>query len=141
MIDNSPNSEADLERDVRRTQDQMGDTVDKLEAKMNPREVTRSVIGDDGADVAQEALEVTRRNPIPVAMIAVGVIWLLATSRSPAIKRFTDGLTGKRSNDRAGEGLRPRSAEPAPIGPPPATGDAYDRPLSRSTAFGGPGAE
>ena len=141
MIDNSPNSEADLERDVRRTQDQMGDTVDRLEEKLNPREVTRSVIGDDGADVAQEALEVTRRNPIPVAMIAVGVIWLLATSRSPAIKRFTDGLTGKRSNDRAGEGLRPRSAEPAPIGPPQATGDAYDRPLSGSSAFGGAGAE
>ena len=141
MIDNSPNSEADLERDVSRTQDQMGDTVDKLEAKMNPREVTRSVIGDDGADVAQEALEVTRRNPIPVAMIAVGVIWLLATSRSPAIKRFTDGLTGKRTSDRSGEGLRRRSAEPAPIGPPPATGEEFDRRLSERAAFGGAGAE
>lgn len=127
MIDNSPNSEADLERDVRRTQDQMGDTVDKLEEKMNPREVTRSVIGDDGADVAQEALEVTRRNPIPVAMIAVGLIWLLATSRSPAIKRFTDGLTGKRSSERSRDGLRPRSQEPAPIGPPPAMGEEFDR--------------
>lgn len=142
MTDNRRNSEADLERDVRRTQDQMGDTVERLEEKLSPHEVTRSVIGDDGAAVAQEALEVTRRNPIPVAMIAVGLIWLLATSRSPAIKRFTDGLMGKGSKGGTGDGLRPRSAEPAPIGPPPATGEEFDRRMSseRST-FGASGAE
>jgi hypothetical protein len=141
MTDNRPNDEAALERDVRRTQDQMGDTVDRLEEKMNPREVTRSVIGDDGAEVGQEALEVTRRNPIPVALIAVGVIWLLATSRSPAIKRFTDGLTGKRSGEGSRDGLRPRAEEPAPIGPPPATGEEFDRRMSERTPFGAGGAD
>lgn len=117
-------SEAEIERNVRRTQDEMGDTVDRLEEKLNPRELTRSVMGEGGADIAEEALEVTRKNPIPVALIAVGLIWLIATSRSPAIKRIRDGLAGRGSGD---SGLRPRSAEPAPIGPPPATGEDYDR--------------
>lgn len=120
--DNRPDA---IERDVRRTQDEIGDTVDKLEEKMNPREVSRSVIGDDGTELAEEALEVTRTNPIPVAMIAVGVIWLLASSGSPTIKRITDRITGK-SGTAKGD-LRPRSAEPAPIGPPPETGQAFDR--------------
>lgn len=123
---------AAIEREVRRTQDEIGDTVQSLEDKLNPRDMTRSVMGDDGADAAKEALEVTRQNPIPVAMIAVGLIWLLATARTPGIRRFTDRLTGRRPS--AGEdrsGLRPRSAEPAPIGPPPPIGETYDRRLER----------
>ncbi|MGI8705450.1 MAG: DUF3618 domain-containing protein [Sphingomicrobium sp.] len=126
MNDNSSANRPDeIEREVRRTQDQIGDTVDKLEEKLNPRDISRSVIGDDGTDLAEEALEVTRTNPIPVALIVVGVIWLLASSSSPAIRRVTDRITGKSGTDS--RGLRPRSAEPAPIGPPPETGQAFDR--------------
>lgn len=106
--------EAALERDVRRTQDEIGETVHKLEEKMNPREIAHEVMGDEGTDVAREALEVTRQNPIPVALIAIGLIWILATSRSPMITRLTDRITGRSSR---GMDLRPRSAEPAPIGP------------------------
>lgn len=120
--------EAAIERDVRRTQDQMGETVNKLEEKMNPRDITRSAIGDEGADVAEEALEITRQNPIPVALMAVGLIWLLATSRSPAIRRITDRISGRRPEaTRPGRGLRPRSAEPAPIGPPRPSGKTQGR--------------
>lgn len=122
MADNmtrDTHDEAAIERDVRRTQDAMGDTVQKLEEKMNPREIAHEVMGDEGTDVAREALEVTRQNPIPVAMIAVGLIWLLATSRSPMITRITDRFTGRKGR---GMDLRPRSAEPAPIGPSPGGG-------------------
>ena len=108
------NDEAAIEKDVRRTQDEIGDTVHKLEEKMNPRDIAHDVMGDEGTDVAREALDVTRQNPIPVAMIAVGLIWLLATSRSPMIARITDRFTGRKSR---GMNLRSRSAEPAPIGP------------------------
>lgn len=129
--DNRPDEEA-IERDVRRTQDQIGDTVDKLEEKMNPRDISRSVMGDDGTELAEEALEVTRTNPIPVAMIVVGVIWLLASSNSPAIRRVTDRITGKTGTDS--KGLRPRSAEPAPIGPPRETGQAFDQRRPETTS-------
>ena len=123
--------EETIEREVRRTQDAIGETVGKLEDKMNPRDITRSVVGDEGVDVAKEALEVTRTNPIPVALIAVGVIWLLATSNSPQIKRITDRITGKRDTRR--EDLRPRSAEPAPIGPSPPTQKAHGRHRRKSS--------
>jgi hypothetical protein len=124
-----PKQEANLiEQDVLRTQDDIGETVEKLEEKLTPRELTRSVIGDDGAEVAREALEVARQNPIPVAMIAVGLIWLLATSRSPTLKRLTGRVLGGGSAAEEDQsGLRPRSAEPAPIGPPGAVGEDYDR--------------
>lgn len=131
MTDNSTDSRADkaaIEKEVRRTQDEMGETVNKLEEKLNPRDITHSALGDEGADIAKEAVEVTRHNPVPIALIAIGVIWLLATSRSPMIRRITDRAagSGRRSNGKDA-GLRPRSAEPAPIGPPPTTGEAYDR--------------
>jgi hypothetical protein len=114
-----------IEKDVRRTQDEIGRTVDQLEEKLTPKEVTRSVLGEDGADIAEEALEVTRTNPIPVALIAIGIIWLIATSRSGPMKRFADRVAGK-SGD-ASKDLRPRSAEPAPIGPPGPRGEHFDR--------------
>lgn len=111
--------EAAIENEVRRTQDEMGETVNKLEEKLNPRDMARSALGDEGTDIAKEAVEVTRQNPISVALIAIGVIWLLATSRSPMIRRIMDRVTGGRPrSDRSDAGLRPRSAEPAPLRPP-----------------------
>ena len=125
--------EAMIERDIERTQDQMGETVQKLEDSLNPREMARSLMGDDNTDLAKDALDVARQNPIPVAMIAVGAIWLLASSsKSPAVRRLTDQFRSKSSSGSGPDeldanGLRPRSAEPAPIGPPPATDPRYDR--------------
>lgn len=121
---NDTRDPAAIEAEVRRTQDQIGETVDRLEEKMNPRDVSRELLGEEGTDVAREAIEVTRTNPIPVALIAVGIIWLVASSNSPAIRRFADRITGKSGG---GMDLRPRSKEPAPIGPPPRAGDAFDR--------------
>jgi hypothetical protein len=134
MADDQNASSETLERDIERTQDRIGETVDKIEQKLTPREITRTALGDDGQDLVREALRMTRENPVPVAMIAVGAIWLLATSGSPLVRRMGDRLskaaTGRGSGDDA---LRPRSDEPAPIGPPPASGEAYDR---RSTEVG-----
>ena len=122
MTDNR-SDEAMIERDIERTQDEMGETVQKLEEKLTPRGMARSVMGDDNADFAKEALELARQHPIPVAMIAVGAIWLLASARTPGMRRLTDRLWGR----SAASGLRPRSEEPAPIGPPPPVGEELDR--------------
>ena len=120
--------EVAIERDIERTQDEMGETVQKLEDSLNPREIARSVMGDDNADLAREAWQVARQNPVPVALIAIGAVWLLATSNSPAIRQLRDRFkSGRRAGSRGSAGLRPRSAEPAPIGPPPATDPTLDR--------------
>ena len=119
-------SEADLiERDIERIQDEMGETVQKLEEKLTPREMARSVIGDQNSDLAKEALHIVRSNPIPAAMIAIGAVWLLATSNSPSVARLKNRIIGRSSSPQPG--LRPRSAEPAPIGPPPTVGEEFER--------------
>ena len=122
---------ATIERDVERTQDAMGDTVQKLEDKLNPRKLAQSLFSDDNADTARDAWDVVRQSPLPVAMIAAGTAWLLATSEAPMISRLRDELksrfrsaVGSRNSESAS---RPDVHHPAPIGPPPATGEAFDR--------------
>jgi hypothetical protein len=119
---------AAIEQDVARTQDQMGETVQKLEDKLNPRDITRSVLGDEAMDWTEEAFHLAKENPLPVAMIVGGAVWLVATSRSPLIRRVVDRLTERFSGNGASEqALRSRSPEPTPIGPPPAYGEEFDR--------------
>jgi hypothetical protein len=116
-----------IERDIERTQDAIGDTVEKLEQKLTPREFTRSILGDDGQEVMREGIRLVRENPIPAAMIVVGAIWLFATSRSPLLGRVGERLSSAVRGNRGDDKLRPRSEEPAPIGPPPAQGEEFDR--------------
>lgn len=80
-MSNNPGADAELiERDIQRTQDQMGDTVEKLEERLTPAGVAQSVIGEDGSEVARQLVDLARRNPLPVALIAVGALWLFAGS-------------------------------------------------------------
>ena len=128
MADNSSTDAATLERDIDRTQDRIGDTVDKIEEKMNPSEITRSVLGEDGQERVRNGLRIARENPLPVALIAIGALWLFATSDTPMIRRVRERFTGGRSSDGSDRhGLIPRSEEPAPIGPPPPRGEKDDR--------------
>lgn len=122
MADNRSDDPATIERDIERTQDAIGDTVEKIESKLTPSEFTRSVLGDNGQEWVREGLRIARENPVPVAMIAIGAIWLLATGGGSGMQRIWEQLTGK-----GPDGLIPRSAEPAPIGPPPNHGERYDR--------------
>jgi len=97
MTDDNRAEAAAIEQDIRRTQDEIGDTVAKLEEQLTPRELARSVVGDDGSEIAMEALEITRQNPIPVAMIAIGLIWLIATARTRDGSRLVDRISGTRA--------------------------------------------
>jgi hypothetical protein len=122
-----------IEDEVERTQDAMGDTVDKLEQKLNPRNFTESLLGEERAATARDAWDVIRRDPIPVAMIVGGAAWLFARSDSPLVSRMRDQLitrikeaVGVESDDSS-SGLRSRSDEPAPIGPPAEQGEQFDR--------------
>jgi hypothetical protein len=127
--------DADLiERDIERTQDAIGETVEKIEEKLSPKEVTRSLLGDDGQEIAREIIHMARDNPIPVAMIAVGTIWLFASSNSPMIRRWSRRLAQMAGGD--GDDLRSRRDEPAPIGPPGPVGESYDRARSPSRPHG-----
>jgi hypothetical protein len=95
MTDNERNDADLIERDIRETQDQIGETIDKLEEQLRPQEIARSLVGEDGSEAAKEVLEITRRNPVPVALIAIGVIWLLATARTRDGRSLVDRFVGE----------------------------------------------
>jgi hypothetical protein len=99
----------DIEHDIRRTQDEIGATVQKLEEQLTLGKLARSVVGDEGMDLIQEIAALAKRNPVPVAMIAVGAIWLLARSEPGTFTRF-----GK----RLGEASDYRPVMSAPPGAP-----------------------
>ena len=80
MNDTTAQQANKIELEIRETQDQIGETVQKLEEQLAPRQVVRSVIGDDRIDWIEGAIEVAKRNPVPVAMIAIGALWLLSKS-------------------------------------------------------------
>ena len=123
MSDDRTTEAAAIEQDVVQTQDEIGETIQKLEDQLTPKGIARSVMGERGTDNARELFDIVKQNPVPVGLIAIGTIWLLATARSPMIDRLKRSVTS-----RSGEfNLRPRSEEPAPIGPPPETGLEYDR--------------
>ncbi|WP_165356371.1 DUF3618 domain-containing protein [Sphingosinicella sp. BN140058] len=99
-----------IEDDIRRTQDRIGETIDRLEEQLSPPRLAKSLLGDDKNDIAREVLEITRQNPVPVALIAIGVIWLVATARTRNGSRLADLLTP--GGAASGDGARaPRSAE------------------------------
>ena len=132
MSDNRTNEAAAIEQDVVQTQDQIGETLHKLEESLTPKGIAQSVMGERGTDQARELLDLVKQNPIPVGLIAIGAIWLLATARSPMVDRLKNSVTSRSD----GFNLRPRSEEPAPIGPPPETGLEYDRRASDTLAGG-----
>ena len=123
MSDDRTNEADAIEQDVVQTQDEMGETLQKLEDQLTPKGIAQSVMGEQGTNNAREVLDLIKQNPVPVGLIAIGAIWLLATSRSPVVKRLTSAVTSRSDEFE----LRPRSAEPAPIGPPPETGTEFDR--------------
>lgn len=125
MADKHTDNPEAIERDIERTQDAIGDTIETIEQKLTPKEISRSVLGDSGQEWLREGVRIARENPVPLAMIALGAVWLLATSESPLIKRLGDRLSDRLAG--SGPDLRSRREEPAPIGPPASTGDQYDR--------------
>jgi len=118
-----------IQRDVERTQDAMGDTVQKLEDKLSPRKFAQSLFSDEHAGTAQDAWDVVRQSPLPVAMIAGGVAWLFATSEAPMISRLRDELKSrfKDAVSSSGSGTPSAAYGSASAGPPPATAETYDR--------------
>jgi hypothetical protein len=71
---------AEIERDIRATQDEMSRTVDRIGGQLTPRNLINSLL--DQAEShnidARTLLDGARRNPIALAMIAGGAIWLVS---------------------------------------------------------------
>lgn len=73
---------AAIERDIRRTQDEMSRTVDRIGDQLTPRNLLNSLLdkAEDNNIDARYLLDGARRNPLALAMIAGGAIWLVSDS-------------------------------------------------------------
>lgn len=69
---------ATIERDIRETQDNMSKTVDKIGEQLSVKNLFNSLMGKAGqSNINVQSLTAgAKRNPVAVALIAAGAIWL-----------------------------------------------------------------
>ncbi len=86
---------AAIEQDIRRTQDDMSRTVDRIGDQLTPKNLFNALLekADENNIDARFLLEGARRNPIALAMIAGGAIWLVSDSDAKLPKKRA-GLSG-----------------------------------------------
>lgn len=91
---------AEIERDIRRTQNEMSRTVDRLGDQLTPRNLINSLLdkADDNNIDARYLIDGARRNPLALAMIAGGAIWLVSDSDAK-LPSFGSGSTSTTDSD------------------------------------------
>jgi hypothetical protein len=77
-----------IERDLAQTRARMDRRLDELGDRLQPNQLVNDalahVTGGNGADFAQMLIAKAKANPIPAALAAVGVAWLMASSQDRA---------------------------------------------------------
>jgi len=88
----------ELERDIEASRARLDLTIDRLQDKLSVSGIVDDVLGatrkNTYGPVFDNALEVIKRNPVPVMLVAAGVGWLLVRmSRDSGRIRHTSPLT------------------------------------------------
>jgi ElaB/YqjD/DUF883 family membrane-anchored ribosome-binding protein len=73
-----------IEQDIRRTQEDMSRTVDKIGDQLTPRNIFNALLdkADENNVDARMLLDGARRNPVALGLIAAGAIWLVSDKDS-----------------------------------------------------------
>lgn len=71
----------ELERDIEESRARLDLTIDRIQSRLSVTgivdEVMGSARGTEFGSVVDQALDVVRRNPVPVLLVAAGVSWLM----------------------------------------------------------------
>jgi hypothetical protein len=99
MTDTSTTQDpAAIEQDIRRTQEDMSRTVDKIGNQLTARNLFNSLLdkADENNVDARMLVDGARRNPIALGLIAAGAIWLVSDkdSKFPEVKGKTKAFGG-----------------------------------------------
>jgi hypothetical protein len=82
---------ADIERDIRRTQDEMSRTVDRIGDQLTPKKIVNALLdkADENGVDTEYLIDGARRNPMALGLIAAGLIWLVSDkdSKFPSMSR------------------------------------------------------
>ena len=84
MTDMTTEDPAAIEREIRRTQDDMSRTVDKIGDQLSIKNVFNALLdkADENNVDARMLVDGARRNPIALGLIAAGAIWLVSDKDS-----------------------------------------------------------
>ncbi len=84
MSDTTTEDPAVIERDIRRTQDNMSRTVDKIGDQLSIKNIFNALLdkADENDVDARMLVDGARRNPVALGLIAAGAIWLVSDKNS-----------------------------------------------------------
>jgi len=92
MISDISDAEA-IERDLARTRARMDSRLDELQDHLTPKQMLNDAFayfrGGDGSGFTNELIGKAKANPLPIALTAIGIAWLMASSQQrdvPAAK-------------------------------------------------------
>jgi hypothetical protein len=74
-------SSAEIEQDLERQRSMIAATIDEIQARFAPERLMDNGIGWLRGPGGQELLRVLRRHPVPTAIAAIGITWLLLEAR------------------------------------------------------------
>jgi len=73
-----------IEADLARTRSRMDQRLEQLQAHLTPKQMLNDAFayfrGGDGTDIMQDMLSRVRANPMPLALVGVGLAWLIASN-------------------------------------------------------------
>jgi hypothetical protein len=118
MADNIAETDQ-IEADIARTRARMDDRLDQLQHRFSPKQMANDAFAffreGDGADMTQRLLARARANPMPLALVGVGVVWLMASNASTSAPSVSDGghdLPPAASGIAVGRIDHPKQTEP-----------------------------
>lgn len=106
---------ADIEAEIHTTRKNIGDKLDRIQRKLSPGDVVDNAIDfarTNGGAVASSVGRTVRENPVPVAMIGAGILWLALSSRNrDAASEAADGESVTERAGAAADEVRGKAAE------------------------------
>ena len=126
--DASGKSPQQIERDIAETRSELGELLDDIERKLAPRQLLErgmDMLKDTMSGDGRGAAQTLRQHPVPLALIGIGVGWML-------LSQGTRGRISERANDlvkQARDKVRRAESPTWPEGDPPepSAGYAYAR--------------
>lgn len=91
---------AAIEQDIRRTQDEMSKTVDRIGDQLTPKKIVNALLdkADESGVDTEYLIDGARRNPMALGLIAAGLIWLVSDKDSKFPSMPSRGGKSKRSS-------------------------------------------
>ena len=96
-----------MEQEINQTRERIGRTVEQLEQRLSPGQLVDEALGfarDHGGQFASSVASSVRRNPLPLIVTGMGLMWLLKSKSSTASQDTTRRVYSPYDDDFDGSG-------------------------------------